>query len=127
MNKKQIIASIIKQANTLDNSGYYKEANMLTKLAYDISADDIIMPGNRSRINTDPTINDIPSETTASQINVIKTKLNELKELVENLPEYTLAEEQYDEDVRSFPMHKKYILEYLSMAIDEIPQMERYI
>jgi hypothetical protein len=127
MNKKQILASLINNANNLDNSGFYKEANILTKLAYDILPEDIIMPGDRPRLNTDSTLNDIPSDTTANQINVIKTKLDELKELVENLPEYTLAEEQYDEDVRSFPMHKKYILEYLNMAIDEIPQMERYI
>jgi hypothetical protein len=127
MNKKQILASLINNANSLDNSGFYKEANILTKLAYDILPEDIIMPGDRPRLNTDSTLNDIPSDTTANQINVIKTKLDELKELVENLPEYTLAEEQYDEDVRSFPMHKKYILEYLNMAIDEIPQMERYI
>ena len=127
MNKKQILASLINNANNLDNSGFYKEANILTKLAYDILPEDIIMPGDRPRLNTDSTLNDIPSDTTANQINVINTKLDELKELVENLPEYTLAEEQYDEDVRSFPMHKKYILEYLNMAIDEMPQMERYI
>ena len=126
MNKKQIIASIIKEANTLDNYGLYEEANILTKLAYDISADDIII-GDRPRLNTDPTINDIPSNDVADQINVIHNKLNELKQLVENLPEYTLAEEQYDPDVRSFPTHKKYIIEYLNLAIDEIPQMERYI
>jgi hypothetical protein len=127
MNKKQIITSLINNANNLDNSGFYKEANILTKLAYDILPEDIIMPGDRPRLNTDSTLNDIPSDTTANQIDVIKTKLDELKELVENLPEYTLTEEEYDEDVRSFPMHKKYILEYLNMAIDEIPQMERYI
>ena len=127
MNKKQIIASIIKEANTLDNYGLYEEANSLTKLAYDISADDIIMPEDRPRLNTDPTINDIPSNDVADQINVIHNKLNELKQLVENLPEYTLAEEQYDPDVRSFPTHKKYIIEYLNLAIDEIPQMKRYI
>lgn len=127
MNKKQILASIINNANNLDNFGFYIEANILTKLAYDILPEDIIMPGDRPRLNTDSTLNDIPSDTTANQINLIKTKLDELKELVENLPEYTLAEEKYDEDVRSFPMHKKYILEYLNMAIDEIPQMERYI
>lgn len=126
MTRRQIIASIIKQANTLDNYGYYEEANSLTKLAYDISADDIIMPENRPRINTDPTINDIPSNDVADQINVIHNKLNELKQLVENLPEYTLAEEQYDPDVRSFPTHKKYIIEYLNLAIDEIPQILRY-
>jgi hypothetical protein len=44
MNKRQIISSLINNANNLDNSGFYKEANILTKLAYDILPEDIIMP-----------------------------------------------------------------------------------
>ena len=52
MNKRQIISSLINNANNLDNSGFYKEANILTKLAYDILPEDIIMPGEqRTNIN----------------------------------------------------------------------------
>ena len=48
---KQTISSIIKIANKLDNTGYYKEANMLTKVAYDVSPKDIIMPGESRQVN----------------------------------------------------------------------------
>ena len=54
MNKRQIISSLINNANNLDNSGFYKEANILTKLAYDILPEDIIMPGEQ-RININNT------------------------------------------------------------------------
>ena len=50
---------------------------------------------------------------------------NTLKEKVNGLPQYTIKEEEYDEDVREFPIHKKYILEYLEMALDELPMLKR--
>jgi hypothetical protein len=49
-----------------------------------------------------------------------------VKELLDNLPEYTMAEEEYDEDVRSFPMHKRYAKDELENLIEEIKQLQRY-
>ena len=80
---KQTISSIIKIANTLDNSGYYKEANMLTKVAYDVSPNDIIMPGESRQINntTDKDSTEITLENIQEQymtlVNTIKSLPNE--------------------------------------------------
>jgi len=40
MNKRQIIASLNNIANTLDNSGLYKEANTITKVMVRIAEED---------------------------------------------------------------------------------------
>jgi hypothetical protein len=82
---KQTISSIIKIANKLDNSGYYKEANMLTKLAYDVSPDDIIMPGDQKpEIQQDYSNVDLILENLKSQILTIINTANSLPELLEN-------------------------------------------
>ena len=110
----------------LKKLGYNNIAlEMLLKREAQISPDDIIMPGERPRLNRDNSLNDISSDDVHSQIDEIENLLNRLKEKVNGLPEYTIKEEQYDEDVREFPTHKKYILEYLEMALDELPMLKR--
>jgi len=37
-----------------------------------------------------------------------------------------MAEEQYDEDARAFPMHKRYAKDELENLIEEIKQLQRY-
>ena len=110
----------------LKKLGYYTIAlEMLLKREAQISPEDIIMPGEKPRLNRDSSLNDISSDDVHSQIDEIENLLNRLKEKVNGLPEYTIKEEQYDEDVREFPTHKKYILEYLEMALDELPMLKR--
>lgn len=83
------------------------------------------MPGQRPRLNIDSSLRDIEPDDVLGQIDEIENLLNNLKEKVNALPEYTIKEEEYDEDVREFPSHKKYILEYLEMALDELPILKR--
>ena len=110
----------------LKKLGYNNIAlEMLLKREAQISPDDIIMPGEKPRLNTDSSLSDISSDDVVQQIDEIENLINRLKEKVNNLPEYTIKEEQYDEDVREFGIHKKYILEYLEMALDEIPVLKR--
>ena len=80
---KQTISSLIKIANKLDNSGYYKEANMLTKVAYDVSPDDIIMPGERQTINNTQTDND----STEITLENIKQQYITLANTIKSLPD----------------------------------------
>ena len=58
--------------------------------------------------------------------NDILNKLDEVKRILNDLPEYTVAEEEYDEDVRAFPMHKRYAKDELENLIEEIKQLQRY-
>ena len=110
----------------LKKLGYNNIAlEMLLKREAQISPEDIIMPGERPRLNIDSSLNDISSDDVIGQIDEIENLINRLKEKVNGLPEYTIKEEQYDEDVREFGTHKKYILEYLEMALDEIPILKR--
>ena len=110
----------------LKKLGYNNIAlEMLLKREAQISPDDIIMPGEKPRLNRDSSLNDISSDDVIQQITEIENLINRLKEKVNGLPEYTIKEEQYDEDVREFPTHKKYILEYLEMALDELPGLKR--
>ncbi len=110
----------------LKKLGYNNIAlEMLLKREAQISPDDIIMPGEKPRLNIDSSLNDISSSDVLGQIEEIENLLNNLKEKVNGLPEYTIKEEGYDEDVREFPIHKKYILEYLEMALDELPMLKR--
>ena len=80
---KQTVEELIKIANKLDNTGYYKEANMLTKVAYDVSPNDIIMPGESRQINntTDKDSTEITLENIQEQymtlVNTIKSLPNE--------------------------------------------------
>jgi hypothetical protein len=110
----------------LKKLGYNSIAlEMLLKREAQINPEDILMPGERPSINKDPSLNDFSPDDVVGQIDEIENLINALKEKVNGLPEYTIKEEQYDEDVREFGTHKKYILEYLEMALDEIPILKR--
>jgi len=110
----------------LKKLGYNNIAlEMLLKREAQISPEDIIMPGSKPRLNLDSSLKDISPDDVIGQIDEIENLLNTLKEKVNSLPEYTIKEEQYDEDVREFGIHKKYILEYLQMALDELPMLKR--
>ena len=110
----------------LKKLGYNSIAlEMLLKREAQISPDDIIMPGDRPNVIKDNSLDDLHSDA-KSDIENILNKLDEVKELLNNLPEYTVAEEQYDEDVRAFPMHKRYAKEELENLIEEIKQLQRY-
>jgi len=49
-----------------------------------------------------------------------------VERLINDLPEYTLAEEEYDEDVRAFPMHKRYAKDELENLMEEIKLLLKY-
>ena len=110
----------------LKKLGYNSIAlEMLLKREAQINPEDILMPGERPSLNRDPSLNDL-SSSVEDDINNIMNKLEEVKELLNNLPEYTIAEEEYDEDVRAFPMHKRYAKDELENLIEEIKQLRRY-
>ena len=110
----------------LKKLGYNSIAlEMLLKREAQINPEDILMPGERPNLNRDPSLNDLSSDTKSDVENILN-KLEEVKELLNNLPEYTVAEEEYDEDVRSFPMHKRYAKDELENLIEEIKQLQRY-
>jgi GTP-binding protein EngB required for normal cell division len=110
----------------LKKLGYNSIAlEMLLKREAQINPKDILMPGERPNLNRDPSLNDLSSDTKSDVENILN-KLEEVKELLNNLPEYTMAEEEYDEDVRSFPMHKRYAKDELENLIEEIKQLQRY-
>ena len=110
----------------LKKLGYNNIAlEMLLKREAQISPEDIIMPGQRPRLNTDSSLNDISSDDVLGQIDEIENLINNLKDKINALPEYTVKEEQYDEDVREFGTHKRYMIEYLDMALDELPILKR--
>ena len=110
----------------LKKLGYNSIAlEMLLKREAQINPEDILMPGERPSINKDPSLNDLSSDTKSDVENILN-KLEEVKELLNNLPEYTVAEEEYDEDVRSFPMHKRYAKDELENLIEEIKQLQKY-
>jgi hypothetical protein len=117
---------IIMNEENLKKLGYYNIATeMLLKREAQINPEDILMPGERPSINKDPSLNDLSSDVRSDVRNILN-KLEEVKELLDNLPEYTMAEEEYDEDVRSFPMHKRYAKDELENLIEEIKQLQRY-
>jgi GTP-binding protein EngB required for normal cell division len=110
----------------LKKLGYNSIAlEMLLKREAQINPEDILMPGERPSLNRDPSLNDLSSDTKSDVENILN-KLEEVKELLNNLPEYTMAEEEFDEDVRSFPMHKRYAKDELENLIEEIKQLQRY-
>jgi hypothetical protein len=109
----------------LKKLGYNSIAlEMLLKREAQINPEDILMPGERPSINKDPSLNDLSSDVRSDVRNILN-KLEEVKELLDNLPEYTMAEEEYDEDVRAFPMHKRYAKDELENLIEEIKQLQR--
>ena len=99
---------------------------LLKREAAEVDLDNIFMPGKRPTLNIDPTLQEIEPDDVIGKIEEIENLLSTLKEKVNSLPEYTIKEEQYDEDVREFPTHKKNILEYLKMALDELPKLKRH-
>ncbi len=110
----------------LKKLGYNSIAlEMLLKREAQINPEDILMPGERPSINKDPSLNDLSSDTKSDVENILN-KLEEVKRLIDDLPEYTVAEEEYDEDVRAFPMHKRYAKDELENLIEEIKQLRRY-
>jgi hypothetical protein len=112
---KQIVSSLIKIANTLDNSGYYKEANSLTKLAYDVSPDDIIMPGDQKpEIQQDYSNVDVILDNLKSQIITIINTANSLPELLEN-------EEGPDDSM--FYYHRRDLIQNLHEAGNKISSL----
>ena len=110
----------------LKKLGYNSIAlEMLLKREAQINPEDILMPGERPSINKDPSLNDLSSDVKSDVENILN-KLEEVERLINDLPEYTVAEEEYDEDVRSFPMHKRYAKDELENLIEEIKQLQRY-
>ena len=110
----------------LKKLGYNSIAlEMLLKREAQINPDDILMPGERPTLNRDPSLNDLSSDV-EDQINDILNKLEDVKRILNDLPEYTVAEEEYDEDVRAFPMHKRYAKDELENLIEEIKQLQKY-
>lgn len=103
MNKRQIIASLINNANTLDDSGYYEEANSLTKLAYDISADDIIMPGEqRTNINNTTDVGNVEIS-----LNDIQNQFIAMVKTIQSLPD-THDDGEYFGRLKSELLNKMY-------------------
>jgi hypothetical protein len=110
----------------LKKLGYNSIAlEMLLKREAQINPEDILMPGERPSLNRDPSLDDVSSDTKSDVENILN-KLEEVKRLIDDLPEYTVAEEEYDEDVRAFPMHKKFAKDELENLIEEIKQLQRY-
>ena len=110
----------------LKKLGYNSIAlEMLLKREAQINPEDILMPGERPSINKDPSLNDLSSDVKSDVRNILN-KLEEVERLINDLPEYTVAEEEYDEDVRAFPMHKRYAKDELENLIEEIKQLQRY-
>jgi hypothetical protein len=98
---------------------------MLLKREAQINPEDILMPGERPSINKDPSLNDLSSDVKSDVRNILN-KLEEIERLINDLPEYTVAEEEYDEDVRAFPMHKRYAKDELENLMEEIKLLLKY-
>jgi len=110
----------------LKKLGYNSIAlEMLLKREAKINPEDILMPGERPRINKDPSLNDLSSDVESDVRNILN-KLEEVERLINDLPEYTVAEEEYDEDVRAFPMHKRYAKDELENLMEEIKLLLKY-
>jgi hypothetical protein len=117
---------IIMNEENLKKLGYYNIATeMLLKREAQINPEDILMPGERPSINKDPSLNDLSSDVKSDVRNILN-KLEEVGRLINDLPEYTVAEEEYDEDVRAFPMHKRYAKDELENLMEEIKLLLKY-
>ena len=117
---------IIMNEENLKKLGYYNIAlEMLLKREAQINTDGLEILDRVPILNKDPSLNDLSSDVKSDVRNILN-KLEEVKELLNNLPEYTVAEEEYDEDVRAFPMHKRYAKDELENLIEEIKQLQRY-
>jgi hypothetical protein len=110
----------------LKKLGYYNIAlEMLLKREAQIDIDGFEILDRTPRLNRDPSINDLSSDV-KSDIENIKNKLKEINDLLENLPEYTIKEEEYDEDVREFPTHKENSKEILLELMTEINKLSNH-
>ena len=110
----------------LNKLGYNSIAReMLLKREAQINPEDILMPGERPILNRDQSLNDIPSDVT-SDIENILNKLEEVERLINDLPEYTIKEEQYDEEDRTFTLHKRWAKEELENLKEEIKSLLKY-
>ena len=117
---------IIMNEENLKKLGYNTIAlEMLLKREAQINPEDILMPGERPSINKDPSLNDLSSDVKSDVRNILN-KLEEVERLINDLPEYTVAEEEYDEDVRAFPMHKRYAKDELENLMEEIKLLLKY-
>ena len=110
----------------LKKLGYYNIAlEMLLKREAQINIDGLEILDRVPILNKDPSLDDISSDVESDVRNILN-KLEEVKELLNNLPEYTVAEEEYDEDVRAFPMHKRYAKDELENLMEEIKILLKY-
>ena len=117
---------IIMNEENLKKLGYNTIAlEMLLKREAQINTDNLEILDRVPILNKDPSLNDLSSDV-ESDIRNILNKLEEVERLINDLPEYTVAEEEYDEDVRAFPMHKRYAKDELENLIEEIKQLQRY-
>ena len=106
----------------LKKLGYNNIAlEMMLKREAQISADDLIreedIPGRKIK----------SPQSVSDQLNEISDTLIELKDLITNLPETVDSEAGYDEDVRVFPMHKKWSLLTLQDLSDEIENLKNIL
>lgn len=106
----------------LKKLGYNNIAlEMMLKREAQISADDLIraedIPGRKIK----------SPQSVSDQLNEISDKLIELKDLITNLPETVDSEAEYDEDVKVFPMHKKWSLLTLQDLSDEIENLKNIL
>ena len=110
----------------LKKLGYNNIAlEMMLKREAQINIDGLEILDRTPRLNRDTSINDLSSDV-KSDIENIKNKLKEINDLLENLPEYTIKEEEYDEDVREFTVHKKNSKEILLELIKEINKLSNH-
>ena len=122
MNKQNLII-LNELANSLNEKGFYKEANIIHEqfIKLSISPDDVLMPGEyKPTIESDDSIVEI-------KLDDILEKLNQIKKDINSLPQYTSSEAQYDSDTRAFPMHKRWALDYIKYTIQEIINLKEVI
>lgn len=122
MNKQNLII-LNELANSLNEKGFYKEANIIHEqfIKLSISPDDVLMPGEyKPTIESDDSIVEI-------KLDDILEKLNQIKKDINSLPQYTSSEAQYDSDTRAFPMHKRWALDYIKDTIQEIINLKEVI
>ena len=117
---------IIMNEENLKKLGYNTIAlEMLLKREAQINTDGLEILDRVPILNKDPSLNDLSSDVESDVRNILN-KLEEVGRLINDLPEYTVAEEEYDEDVRAFPMHKRYAKDELENLMEEIKQLQRY-
>lgn len=99
----------------LKKLGYNNIAlEMMLKREAQIDPNDIIMeyeiPGRSTKISKDPF---------TRKLDIITAKLIEVQDLINEIKSHP-KEDRYDEDDKVFPMHKRYAIEYINDAKEEI-------